>query len=192
MYKMSEISKEASKKRETEAIDKRQYFWLRRRDLQIESGYSNWEAIFDKCDPSKQKCIYELMPSTKVCPCERFVRNDLAYRKIRSRRLESGQFLEFKEKLRLDPNEYSFDEQDIISALQVAFEGGLMHTQYCVQNKRLDFYFSERWLGVEIDEYGDADRDFEYEQNRQLMIGKKLDCKIIRINPDTADFTFTE
>ena len=67
-----------------------------------------------------------------------------------------------------------------------------MHTQYCVQNKRLDFYFSERKHGVEIDEYGHADRDFEHEQNRKLMIGKKRDCKIIRINPDTADFAFTE
>ena len=35
-----------------------------------------------------------------------------------------------------------------------------MHTLYCVQNKRLD----EHKLGVEIDEYGHADRDFEYKQ----------------------------
>ena len=54
-----------------------------------------------------------------------------------------------------------FDEQ-AISSLQVAFEGEIMHTQYCVQNKRLDFYFSEHKLGVEIDEYGHSDRDFEY------------------------------
>ena len=31
------------------------------------------------------------------------------------------------------------------------------------------------------------DRDFEHEQSRQLMIKKKLDCKIMRINPDGAD-----
>ena len=48
-----------------------------------------------------------------------------------------------------------------------------MHTQYCVQNKRLDLYFSEYKPGVEIDEYGHADREFEYEQSRQLMIEKK-------------------
>ena len=48
-----------------------------------------------------------------------------------------------------------------------------MHTQYCIQNKRLDFYFSEHKLGVEIDEYGHAERDFVYEQSRQLMIEKK-------------------
>ena len=43
---------------------------------------------------------------------------------MRSSRLASEQLLEFEEKLGLNPNEYSFDEQDIISALQVAFEGG--------------------------------------------------------------------
>ena len=72
--------------------------------------------------------------------------------------------------------------------MQVAFEGEIMHTQYCIQNKRLDCYFSKHKLGVEIDEYGNVDRDFEYEQSRQLMIEKKLGCKIIRINPDAAGF----
>ena len=42
---------------------------------------------------------------------------------------------EFKEKLGLDPNEYSFDEQDIISALQVTFEEEIRHTQYCFKKK---------------------------------------------------------
>ena len=63
-----------------------------------------------------------------------------------------------------------------------------MHTQYCVQNRRLDFYISEDKLGVEIDECGHADRDFEYKQSRQSMIEKRLGCKIIRINPDAEDF----
>ena len=146
MYQMIKISKKAYKKREIGTIDKGQFSWLCRRDLQIESGYSNWATIFDKCDRNKQKYRYELMPSTKFRPCERFVRNDIAERKIRSRRLVPEQFLEFKEKLGLDPNEYSFDEQDIISALQVAFERQIMHTQHCVQNKRLDFYLSQHKL----------------------------------------------
>ena len=131
--------------------------------MQLESGYSNWVAIFDKCDLNKQKHRYELIPSTKFRPCERFVKNDIVERKIRSRRLAWEQFLEFKEKLRLDPNEYSFDEQDIISALQVAFERQIMYTQYYVLNKRLDFYLSQHKLGVEIDEYGHAEKGFEYE-----------------------------
>ena len=127
------------------------------------------------------------MPNTKFQPCRRFVRNDLAEKKIRSCRLASEQFLEFKEKLGLDLKKYSFDEQDIKSALQVAFEGEIMHTQYRVQNKKLDFYLPEHKLRLEIDEYCHVDRDFEHEQSRQLMIKKKLDYKIMRINPDGAD-----
>ena len=114
--------------------------------MQIEPGCSNWAALFEKCDPNKQKYRHELMPGTIFRPCKRFVRNGLAERKIRSHRLASEQLLEFEKKLGLDPNGYRLDEQDITSALQVAFEGEIMHTQYCVQNKRLDFYFSEHKL----------------------------------------------
>ena len=60
------------------------------------------------------------------------MRNGLVERKMKSRRLSSKNVLEFKEKLGLDPNEYSFDKQDIISVLQIAFEGEIMRTQYCV------------------------------------------------------------
>ena len=56
--------------------------------------------------------------------------------------------------------------------MQVAFEGEIMHTQYWAQNKRLNFYFSEHKLKVEIDEYGHADRDIACEQSRKLMIKK--------------------
>ena len=59
-----------------------------------------------------------------------------------------------------------------------------MHTQYCAQNKRLSFYFSEHKLRVEIDEYSHADRDIACKQSRKLII-KKYN---IRINPDSADF----
>ena len=94
MYKMSKINKEAYKQCEIETIDKGKYFWLSRRDLEIEYSYSNWAATFYKCYPNNQKYRYELMPSTKFRPYVRFVRNGLAERKIRSRRLESEQFLE--------------------------------------------------------------------------------------------------
>ena len=37
--------------------------------------------------------------------------------------------------LGLDPNKYSFEEQDIISALQVAFEEDIMHSLLCLKQK---------------------------------------------------------
>ena len=83
------------------------------------------------------------MLNTKFWSCERFVRNDLAERKIRSRRLASEEFLEFKQKLGLDLHENSFYEQDTISALQVTFEGEIMYIECCVQNKR--FFWTQVW-----------------------------------------------
>ena len=115
------------------------------------------------------------------------MRNDSVKRKITSYRKLSKRFLEFKKKLGLHPNVVTCDEQDIISALQVAFEGEIILTQYCIENKRIDAYFSEYKLGIEIDEYNHESRNFNYEKSRQLMIECHV-ITIIRINPDAADF----
>ena len=122
---MCKISKEACKKCGIETTDDERYFWINRRDLEIESDYKNWAQIFDKCHPKKQKRRYKLMPNTKFQRSRVFVRNDLAQKKIKSRRLASKQFLEFKKMLGLDPYKINFDEKDIINALQVAFEAKL-------------------------------------------------------------------
>ena len=58
----------------------------------------------------QQKYRHELIPDTKLQLYRVFVRNDLAERKIKIRRIASKKFLEFKEKSGLDPNEYSFNE----------------------------------------------------------------------------------
>ena len=92
-----------------------------------------------------------------------------------------------KKKLRLDPNVVTCDEQDIISALQVAFEGEIILTQYCIENKRIDAYFSKYKLGIEVDEYNHEGRNSNYEKSRQLMI-ESHGITIIRTNPDAADF----
>ena len=63
-----------------------------------------------------------------------------------------------------------------------------MHTQYCIQNKRIGLYFPEQKLVTEINEYGHVDTDFEYKQSRQIMKEQKLDWRIIRTDSDTAEF----
>ena len=93
----------------------------------------------------------------------------------------------FKKKLGLDPAVVTCDEQDVISALQVAFEGETILTQYCIENKRIDAYFSKYKLGIEIDEYNHESRNSNYEKSRQLMI-ESHGITIIRTNPDAADF----
>ena len=63
MYKMAQISKEGYKKFEFEIIGKGIYFWVNRKDLEVESDVANWAQIFDKCDPEKQKYRHEFMPN---------------------------------------------------------------------------------------------------------------------------------
>ena len=75
-----------------------------------------------------------------------FVRNDLVKKKLQKRkscRKSSKRFLEFQKKLGLDPNLVTCDERDIISAIQVLFEGEIILNQFFIENKRIDAYFSE-------------------------------------------------
>ena len=143
---------------------------VNRKDLETESDVTNWAQIFDKCDPEKQKYRQELTPNAEYQQCRVFVRNDLVKRKIKSCRKSSEKFLEFKKKLGLEPDVVTCDEQDIISALQVAFEGEIILTQYCIKKKRLDAYFRKYKLETEVDEYNHKGRNFENEQSRQLII----------------------
>ena len=70
-------------------FDKGKYFWVNRKDLEVESGVANWAPIFDKCDLEKQKYRQELTPNVKYQPCRVFVRNDLVEKKIKSCRNSS-------------------------------------------------------------------------------------------------------
>ena len=72
--------------------------------------------------------------------------------------------MKFKKKLGLDINVVTCDEQDIISTLQTAFEGETFFTQYCIENKRIDAYFSKYKLAIEVDEYNHEDRNSNYEK----------------------------
>ena len=96
-------------------------------------------------------------------------------------------FYNSKKKLGLDPVIDSCDEQDVISALQVAFEGEIILTQHCIKNKRIDAYFSKYKIGIEINEYNHESWNSNYDKSRQLMI-ESHGITIIRANPDAADF----
>ena len=54
-----------------------QYFWINRRDLEIESE-RNWQVIFGKCnDSSSQKYKKKLTPNITFQLNKTFVRDDL-------------------------------------------------------------------------------------------------------------------
>ena len=63
-----------------------------------------------------------------------------------------------------------------------------MQTQYSVLGYRIDLYFHDYKLALEVDEKGHKDRDINYEIERQKSIEKELGCAFIRINPDEQNF----
>ena len=65
MYKMVQISKEEYNKCEVEIIDKGRYFWVNRKDLEVESDAANQAQIVDKCNLEKQKYSDELTPNVE-------------------------------------------------------------------------------------------------------------------------------
>ena len=90
-----------------------QYFWINRRDLEIENK-SNLQVIFDKYkDSSSQKYRKELTPNITFQPNKIFVTNDLFERIIKSCKTTILEFLKLKEKLGLCLYEV-IDEQEFI------------------------------------------------------------------------------
>ena len=64
------------------------------------------------------------------------------------------------------------------------FEGETIETQYNVLNYKMDLYFCDYKLAVEIDENEHKDRNSNHEKQRQKEIKNELNCTFVRINPD--------
>ena len=53
---------------------------------------------------------------------------------------------------------------------------------------RIDIYFTEYFLAVEIDEKGHTDRDLIFEEKIQKSLEEKLNCTFIRINTNKENY----
>ena len=79
-------------------------------------------------------------------------------------------------------------EQTIINSIKDTFEGENIQTQYSVLGYRIDLYFHEYKLAIEVDELGHTNRNINNEVERQKALEKELNCIFIGINPDEKDF----
>ena len=79
-------------------------------------------------------------------------------------------------------------EQIIINSIKDTFERKDIQTQYSVLGYRIDLYFHEYKLAIEVDELGHTNRNANHEIERQKVLENKLNCTFIRINPDEKDF----
>ena len=81
-------------------------------------------------------------------------------------------------------------EQTIVNSIKDTFEGENIQTQCNVLGYRIDLYFHEYKLAIEVDELGLTNRNINNEIERQRALEKKLSCVFFRINPDKKDFNF--
>ena len=82
---------------------------------------------------------------------------------------------------------FNSKQKSITEKIKEIYGGEDIQTEYKVPGLkyRIDIYFHEYKLAVEVDEYGHCDRDIEYEEEeREIKIRERLDCKFIRINLD--------
>ena len=118
-------------------LNNSQYFWINRRNLEVETKL-NWQAIFDKCkDSSTQKYRKELTPNITFQPNKIFVRNDLFEKIIKSCKATNLEFLKLKEKLGLCLYEDICNEQELISMSEEIFKEEKVFMQHDVENKQL-------------------------------------------------------
>ena len=121
--RMLEITIENCDKCDLETINdsnNSQFFWINRRDLEIEAK-RNRQVVFDKYkDLSTQKHRKELIPNI-FQPNKIFVRNDLFENIIKSCKATNLEFLKLKGKLGLCLYEDICDEQELISLSRIFF-----------------------------------------------------------------------
>ena len=131
---MSEITIDNCYKCDLETINdpnNTQYFWINRRDLEIETK-RNWQVIFDKYKVLlTQKYRRELTPNLAFKPNKIFVRNDLFEKVIKSCKATNLEFLKLKEKLGLCLYEDICDKKEFILMSEESF------IQHDVKNKQL-------------------------------------------------------
>ena len=137
---MLEITMDNCNKCDLETINdlnNSQYFWINRRNLEVETKL-NWQAIFDKCkDSSTQKYRKELTLNITFQPNKIFVRNDLFEKIIKSCKATNLEFLKLQEKLGLCLYEDICNEQELISMSEEIFKEEKVFMQHDVENKQL-------------------------------------------------------
>ena len=128
----------------------------------------------------------ELNESTNQ-PNRRFIHVDLALKVIMNSRTDES--CKFKRNLGFTLHDViNTKEQTVISAIKDAFQGENIQTQYSVLGYKIDLYFYEYKLAIEVDELGHSDRNINDKIERQKALERELSCVFIRINCDATDF----
>ena len=124
-----------------------------------------------------------------------YVHEDILIPIIMQSRLSDSKTIKFRTDLGFNQiNLILKKEQSVIESIRDTFKGEDIQIQYIVLGYRIDLYFYEHKLAIEIDELGHNDRNTDYEtkKEREREIKSELNCVFIRTNPDAANFNINE
>ena len=97
-----------------------------------------------------------------------YVHEDIAITIIMQSRLSDLETVKFRSDLRFNQIHLILKkEQKVLKSIKDTFEGEDMQTQYTVIGYRIDLYFHEYKLAIEVDELRHADRNINNEIERQ-------------------------
>ena len=74
------------------------------------------------------------------------------------------------------------------SVLESVFSIEEIIFQHIVLGYRIDTYFLNHRLAIEVDEKGHQNRDLKCEIEKQKALEKELNCTFVRINPTKENF----
>ena len=142
-------------------------------------------------NPSKQQIKQHEKHGSELIKDKKFMyfHEDIIMPVIMHSRIPTPKSIKFRSKLGL--NQYDIiltKEQSILKSVMDAFEVENIQTRYSALGYRIDLYFYDYKLAIELDEKGHKDRNIDHEINRQMAIEKEIGCEFIRINPDEENF----
>ena len=79
-------------------------------------------------------------------------------------------------------------EESVLNKIMKVFSRERILLQYSVLDNKIDAWFPEYKLALEVDELGHSDRNDDKEKTKENSIKQKLQCAFIRINPDREDY----
>ena len=160
--------------------------WLNEKHTEEQLKRANFRYTSRQYSSKLRKERQELLERLKQ-PCRNFLREDLAVQLIMDSRTVSA--VSFRNRLGFNQQDpIMTQEQSVLTKIRSAFSTEEIIFQNSVLGYRIDAYFLEHKLAIEVDEKVHQDREFECEIERQKAIEKKLNCKFIRTNPVKENF----
>ena len=193
----------------TVQIKGKKHFWVKMKDVGDGLKLKNMSDMVIKeingtrCDDCKKykRSLQELTKNMHDSMKEKYIRIDIAEKIIKNcrgvKKTKDNANKSDKEKQRQNFRQllgftehdlFLSKEQSVLNKLLKIFAKEEILLQHFVLGYKIDAYFIEYKLAVEIDEHNHEQRDNEKELMRENAIKRKLGCKFVRINPDDEKF----